>query len=139
MFNSQVTTLAELDTVERNKTNLQAQIGNLSANGGTALFDSLLEGIKWLQKGQSTNRIRVVVFLSDGQDTDSKAVLPDVLSLIKDSQSNDANPILVIPICNGRDCDVGTMKAIASAAKTKVFFDDQKDILGIMQVIASQQ
>jgi Ca-activated chloride channel homolog len=135
-FNNNVETLVELDTMEKNKGALREQIGSLSASGGTALFDAILQTSEKFSAAGDTNRIRAIVILSDGRDTESKAKIQAVIEKIN-STHGDLNPIIVIPVAYGSDADIGALNAIARASSTKVQSGDPKDIRSLLELISS--
>ena len=138
VFNSSVDTLVELDTLERNKAKLQEQINSLNADGGTALYDATSTILKKFTDDTSkSDRIRAVVILSDGQDTESKtATVHDIVTQIN-ATHEDPNPIIVIPVAYGNDADVGTLGSIARASTTKVQSGDPNNIGSVLQIISS--
>ncbi|MEP7289116.1 MAG: extracellular solute-binding protein [Chloroflexota bacterium] len=137
VFNADVSTLVELDTLERNKPTLKEQVGGLIANGGTALYDGTVEALKKFKTAETGNRIRAVVILSDGQDTESKnATLRDVISQISATRE-DANPVIVIPVAYGSDADVSILGSFARASTTKVQSGDPSTIGKILEIISS--
>jgi len=137
-FSSEVNTLVDLDTIERNKAALKQQVGNLTANGGTALYDALAIAMqKYSSDKGKSERIRAILLLTDGEDTESQQnTLNDVISKIN-ATHEDPNPIIVIPIAYGSDADVGKLSAIARAATTKVQSGDPSNIGTILQIISS--
>jgi Ca-activated chloride channel family protein len=144
VFNSEVETVVELDTLERNKARLQERINGLIANGGTALFDGTMVALqKFTQpegegtQPQPSDRIRAIVVLSDGQDTESKTYsVRDIVNQITATREQ-ANPVIVIPVAYGNDADIGTLSAVARAATTKVQSGDPANIGSVLQIISS--
>jgi Ca-activated chloride channel family protein len=135
-FNSKVNVLVKMDNVEANKSQLKDQINGLVADGGTALYDAMRVALQQLQDDENTDHIRAIVLLSDGCDTSSTPADPaDILTKISASQSNDANPILVLPVAYGSDACGPTMKSIADASKTKVNVSVPNDIKSIMDIL----
>ncbi len=137
-FNSDVIKVVDLDTIERNKASLKEHIDGLTANGGTALYDALLQTVQEFTSSTSASgdRIRAIVILSDGQDTESKTLLRDVTNAISASRE-DLNPVIVIPVAYGSDADINSLNAIARASATKVQSGDPKNINSILQIISS--
>ena len=138
-FNSNLTTLVDLDILENNKATLKQKINDLNADGGTALYDAIATAIEKFsnEKSNLSDRIRAVVLLTDGADTASqKNKLNDLLRQIT-ATHEDQNPIIVIPIAYGSTADVGTLGAIARASTTKVQSGDPKNIGSILQIISS--
>jgi VWFA-related protein len=58
-------------------------VAAMRSGGGTAVFDSVLEGVRLLQG--SENR-RAIVLITDGYDENSKATIDDVLEAVERSQ-----------------------------------------------------
>ncbi|HLY28150.1 MAG TPA: hypothetical protein VKQ72_17525, partial [Aggregatilineales bacterium] len=86
---------------------------------------------------QNGDRIRAIILLTDGEDTESKQnTLNDVVNQIN-ATHQDSNPIIVIPIAYGKDADVGTLSSIARASTTKVQSGDPSNIGSILQIISS--
>jgi Ca-activated chloride channel homolog len=136
IFNNEVQTVIEIDTMEKNKARLREQIGSLSANGGTALYDAILQTIGKFAAAPEGNRIRAIVVLSDGQDTESKARIQEVTAMIN-STHGDLNPVIVIPVAYGSDADIGALNSIARASSTKVQSGDPNDIRRLLELISS--
>jgi Ca-activated chloride channel homolog len=137
VFDDQVTTVVEMDTLERNKARLQERIRTLNADGGTAMYDALVYTAEQFEGDEESGRIRAIVLLSDGQDLDSKtARLQDVTRLISNSRE-DLNPIIVIPVAYGSDADVSSLNNIARASATRVQSGDPANISSVLQVISS--
>jgi Ca-activated chloride channel family protein len=59
-------------------------VDRLHANGGTAMYDALVEAVPMAQTGE--HRKKAVVLISDGNDTDSQASLGEVKQLIRESE-----------------------------------------------------
>jgi Ca-activated chloride channel homolog len=137
VFNNQSLTVVDLDTMERNKARLKEEIDGLTADGGTALYDAISDAIQKFSTNDKTDRIRAVVILSDGQDTESQtSSLRQIINQIN-ATHEDPNPVIVIPVAYGNDADVGTLGSIARAATTKVQSGDPANIGAVLQVISS--
>jgi Ca-activated chloride channel family protein len=111
---------------------LNNAIGNLSTNGGTALYDGLLQAAATLQQ-EGDGRIRAIVLLSDGQDTASNHTLQEVLTL--DRGAN--NPLLIFPVAYGSDADIGILNNIARMSATKVLSGAPEDIDQLFELLSS--
>jgi Ca-activated chloride channel family protein len=137
VFNNQTTTVVDLDTMERNKARLKEEINGLTADGGTALYDAASDAIQKFATNDKSDRIRAVVILSDGQDTESQtSSLRQVINQIN-ATHEDPNPVIVIPVAYGNDADVGTLGSIARAATTKVQSGDPANIGKVLEIISS--
>src|SRR4030095_16244028 len=63
---------------------LTRAIGRISANGGTAMYDTVAEAIPLAQQGQ--NRKKALLVISDGNDTASSTGLMPVKQLIRERE-----------------------------------------------------
>jgi Ca-activated chloride channel family protein len=139
IFNNQTQELVAPGLVEDVSNEISTYIYSLEANGGTALYDTLIATIDTLLATQPTegeDRIRAIVLLSDGQDTASSSTLNDVLAKIEEGRSG-RNPILIIPVAYGSDADIASLNSIARASATKVQSGDPEDIAKLLEIISS--
>jgi Ca-activated chloride channel family protein len=120
-FNDEVFTLANRDTSAA--TRLQA-LDKLSAWGGTALFDVIVESIQMVS--QHPGRRAVIVF-SDGEDRTSTSTFGEVQRLVEE---NDAT-IFTIGLGRGVKTKAlqTTLEAVASASGGLALFADDPDEL----------
>jgi len=139
LFSDQPQMTTALGLVEDVKGQISQHITNMKAGGSTSLYDALIASIDSLQATEPANggdRIRAIVVLSDGQDTNSTATLNDVLAKINAARSG-RNPILVIPVAYGSDADIASLNSIAQASSTKVQSGDPKNIQNLLEIISS--
>jgi len=137
IFNETVDIRIELDDLESNKEVLQSNIQSLNADGGTALFDAVVETVNKMNRQEDENRIRAVVILSDGEDTQStQHVLDSVVQSIEFSES-DLNPVIVIPVAYGSNADIRVLDRIAAASNTTRQSGDPGNILQVLEIISS--
>lgn len=137
IFNETVDIRIELDDLESNKEVLQSNIQSLNADGGTALFDAVVETVNKMNQQEDENRIRAVVILSDGEDTQStQHVLDSVVQSIEFSES-DLNPVIVIPVAYGSNADIRVLDRIAAASNTTRQSGDPGNILQVLEIISS--
>lgn len=135
-FDERVRERVRLDQLEAVREDLTAEIQNLRADGGTALFDGLLEVLTDMNAQPDENRIRAIVLLSDGADTASNAQLNQVLQAIEATR-DDVNPVIVVPVAYGSNADVEVLNSIARASSTTVQSGDPSTITGVLQLIGS--
>jgi Ca-activated chloride channel family protein len=125
--------------VEKVDGQIRSDISGLEAKGSTSLYDTIIATIDELQAAElpaGEDRIRAIVLLSDGQDTNSTATLNDVLAKINAARTG-RNPILIIPVAYGSDADISALNSIAQASATKVQSGDPKDIQKLLEIISS--
>lgn len=139
LFNDAVEPKVAMGLAEDVDGQMRQEIAAMQANGSTAMYDALIATIDQLQAAdpsEGQDRIRAIVFLSDGQDTNSTATLNDVLSKISAARTG-RNPILIIPVAYGSDADIAALNSIAQASATKVQSGDPKDIEKLLEIISS--
>jgi Ca-activated chloride channel family protein len=64
---------------------IESSLAGISSEGGTALYDAIIEGLEKLSR--TKHRRRALVVITDGRDQDSKKTLAD---LVKRAQQSDA-------------------------------------------------
>jgi len=69
-------------TTDRDR--LAAMVGRIHPNGGTAMYDGVIEAAPMAQSGQ--NRKKAIVIISDGNDTSSRADIADVKRVIRETE-----------------------------------------------------
>jgi VWFA-related protein len=109
-------------------------VSAMRAGGGTAVFDSLLEGVRLLQ--QSEDR-RAIVLVTDGYDENSTATMDDVLEAVQRSQ------VTVYVVGVGGVAGISLrgeqmLKKIAEQSGGRVFFPPREnEIVAAAQSIAT--
>lgn len=140
VFDTTVQELVPLDDLESNRTRLRQAIDSLQPEGGTALFDATTEVVQALDQEAadgSDDRIRAVILLSDGEDTESsKADLSSTAKAIE-ATHNDLNPVILIPVAYGSDADVRSLSRMAEASNTTLQSGDPKNIQSLLELLSS--
>jgi VWFA-related protein len=67
-----------------NRTAIHASLRRVRADGGTAMYDAVLEAVAMAQRGR--NHRKAVVLISDGNDTSSRADLQDVRTIVRETE-----------------------------------------------------
>jgi Ca-activated chloride channel family protein len=128
-----------LDNFETNIADIRQRIQRLQPEGGTSLYDALVEIVTLLNNIPDSDRIRAVVLLSDGEDTTSvRYRLSDVEATIRATR-NELNPVIVIPVGYGRLSDdlIRVLQRIAAASNTTWQSGDPNNIGRILELISS--
>jgi len=113
-------------------------IDSLFASGGTALYDSINVGYQHLlerQKSGAGSKIRAVVVLTDGADTESKMHLEDLMQQIQ--FDGEQHTIRVFTIAYGRDARQDILKRIAEATQAKSYVGNTKNIGDVFRDIST--
>jgi Ca-activated chloride channel family protein len=138
VFNQDPQMLHPLASWEATHDDIKRTIGDLQADGDTALYDTLIAAIDHLRatEEEGEDRIKAIVLLSDGKDTISQSTLNDAINRIEEARTG-RNPILVIPVAYGSDADIAALNSIARASATKVQSGAPEDILQVLEIISS--
>ena len=115
-------------------------IESLFPQGGTALYDSIAAGYDHLAERQRKDagresRIRAVIVLTDGEDTESKMKLPELMNKIK--FDGEQRTIRVFTIAYGRDAKQDILKTIAEATQAKSYAGTPKNIVDVFRDIST--
>jgi len=137
-FNDEVNEVVSISNLEGNRTALLSGVDNLYAEGGTALYRSLMVTLDMFEGRENSNTIKAIVLLSDGMDTDTENIytLRDVREKLENLQKS-ADPILIIPIAYGEGYDDEALETIAEASSTRVQFGGTEEIEKLLEVISS--
>jgi Ca-activated chloride channel family protein len=110
------------------------------ANGGTALYDSLLQTFG-PAPGEEKGAARAVVVLTDGEDTDSKVKLDALMATLRQGTSEEGAPGEETPriftIAYGAKADVGALQRLAEAGGGVFFSGTPKDIRAVYAELAT--
>lgn len=139
VFDTQTRVLVPLDNLEANRNQILSAIDGLQPQGGTALYDALVNVLDTMNAIEDSDRIRSVVFLSDGEDVDSvQHTLDSAEAAIRASQDS-LNPVVVIPVGYGslNDRLIRVLDRLADAANTQWQSGDPDSILDVLDIISS--
>jgi len=138
VFDTDTKQLVPLDDLESNRARLRTAIEALEPEGGTALFDATAEVMRTMDAEEpDSDRIRAVLLLSDGEDTESiRDTLPTTVQAIEATR-NDRNPVILIPVAYGSAADVRTLNRLAEASNTTLQSGDPNNIQSLLELISS--
>lgn len=139
VFSSEVRVLLQPAILEDNRTELRELITGLQADGGTALYESLVVITNFMGNLPDSDRIRAVVLLSDGEDTsDGTLTVDDAVTAIENSRDA-RNPIIVVPVGYGRLSTQleRVLSDIADASNTIWVPGDPDNIQSLLELISS--
>jgi Ca-activated chloride channel family protein len=137
-FNSAVTPLGEGGRAGAVSEQLSGRFGGLFATGGTALYDAVIHALTAAQEERrfrKDQRLYAVVLLSDGQDTDSKKSLMDVMALLPKSEEADGTRIF--SIAYGEEADKEILQRISEQSNGRMFQSGTEDLEAIYNSIAA--
>jgi Ca-activated chloride channel family protein len=141
VFSDNFRVVVPLGLLENNITRLRREISALEPEGGTALYNAIVDSTRIMQSLTETDRIRAVVLLSDGEDTcqiDKCVNIEAALTAIQ-ATHNDLNPVIVVPVGYGSlSADLErVLSRIADASNTTWVAGDPNNIQGLLQLISS--
>jgi Ca-activated chloride channel homolog len=112
------------------------QIDSLFAEGGTALYDSIDAAYQHLATAKaSDNKIQAVVVLTDGEDTESKMKLDELMERIR--YNGETRAIHVFTIAYGRDARKDILQKIAEATQAKFYEGTPQNIVDVFRDIST--
>jgi len=111
-------------------------IDSLFAQGGTALYDAIDAAYQHLLASrQRGSKILAVVVLTDGEDTESKMPLGDLMNRIRyDGETHD---IHVFTIAYGRDAKKDILRQIADATQANSYVGNPQNIVEVFKEIST--
>jgi Ca-activated chloride channel homolog len=125
------------------KEELAQAVGNLFAQGGTALYDAIchavidLDAQKAEDEANSERRLYGVVVLSDGDDTSSTLTENDMFNCLPSGE--DVEGIKVFTIAYGEDADKDTLLQIANGTNGRMFEGDPETLEDVYLAISAEQ
>ena len=134
VFNTTPTWAARRLSIATGRATLLATVDKLFAGGGTALYDAVLEAQKDFADSTG-DRIAALIVLSDGEDTESKAKLDDVLASATGGVERGGTRIFTVAYGSGAKKDV--LKRIAEVSRGKLFSGDAASIHAVFRDIST--
>src|SRR5262245_4364188 len=122
--------------VKDQRPQLLQQVDSLFAGGGTALYDSIDAAYQHLTAAQNPEaKIQAVVVLTDGEDTESKMKLNELMERIK--YNGETRAIHVFTIAYGRDARKDILQQIADATQAKFYEGTPQNIVDVFRDIST--
>lgn len=124
--------------VKTDRDELSRTISSLFAQGGTALYDSIDLGYQYLltqNRDQAADSILSVVVLTDGEDTESKMHLDELMDRIH--FDGETHTIHVFTIAYGKDARKDILNRIAETTQAKSYEGTPDNIVGVFKDIST--
>ena len=123
-------------TVKDQRSQLLQQVASLFAGGDTALYDAIDAAYQHLAAAPNPDaKIQAVVVLTDGEDTQSKMKLDELMERIRYNGENRA--IHVFTIAYGRDARKDILQRIAEATQAKFYEGTPQNIVEVFRDIST--
>ncbi|MCW8133629.1 MAG: VWA domain-containing protein [Planctomycetota bacterium] len=113
------------------------RVQGLFPDGGTALFDAIDEAYQHMLAAQGKDRISAIVVLSDGQDTNSRIKLPQLLERIRFDSELRTIRVFTIGYGKGAKGAIADLKAIAEATQAKYYDGAPENIVTVFKDIST--
>jgi len=123
-------------SVKEQRQELLHQIDSLFAGGGTALYDSIDAAYQHLAAVQNPDaKIQAVIVLTDGEDTESKMKLNELMERIR--YNGETRAIHVFTIAYGHDARKDILQQIAEATQAKFYEGTPQNIVEVFRDIST--
>ena len=138
IFSDQIQPLIEPAPLSKNRAELRERVRGLIAEGGTAFYDATVESFDAVRAQKAKDRINAVVLLTDGDDTDSRRNLDEVVAHLK-AQGDSANRVGVFTIAysSGATGARAQLAQISAASGAKSYEGKTENIESIYREISS--
>jgi Ca-activated chloride channel family protein len=137
-FNSQYSWASQNLLIKTGRDELSKTIDSLFAQRGTALYDSIDAAYQYLldqSRGGNADNIYSVVVLTDGEDTESKMHLNELMDRIH--YDGETRTIHVFTIAYGKDAKKSILAQIAEATQAKAYEGTPQNIVGVFKDIST--
>lgn len=122
--------------VKDGREQLLQQIDSLFAGGGTALYDSIDAAYQHLASTPNPDaKIQSVVVLTDGEDTQSRMKLSELMERIK--YNGETRAIHVFTIAYGQDARKDILQKVADATQAKFYEGTPQNIVDVFRDIST--
>lgn len=123
-------------SVKHGREQLLQQIDSLFAGGGTALYDSIDAAYQHLADSPNPDaKIQSVVVLTDGEDTQSRMKLSELMERIR--YNGETRAIHVFTIAYGRDARKDILQKVAEATQAKFYEGTPQNIVEVFRDIST--
>jgi len=120
-FNETTTELTPLSPLGEKRDQVITRVGGLFPGGGTRLIDTVSEVYEEMQDLPRGERIRAIVVLSDGADTESDGTAQALTEMLAQDQEGYSIKVFTIAYGTGSDVDVNLMEAIAESSGARSY------------------
>jgi Ca-activated chloride channel homolog len=137
-FSDELRPLVGIGHGQRNRRRLERAVRGLVPYGGTAFFDATVVGVRQVRELAGPDRINAVVLLTDGEDTDSRRDLDDVVADLRaEREAEDRVRVFTIAYSPEAEGAREALEAIADASGGRAYVGDTDDIRAVYRSISS--
>jgi Ca-activated chloride channel family protein len=135
-FSDETNELTPLTELGPKRQDVLNRVTQLFPFGGTRLIDTVFETYQQLEQEPAGERIRAIVVLSDGEDTDSVRAATDLMQALQADESGQSIKVFTIAYGSG-SVDLGLMREMAEASGAQMYESGTEDIEQVYRDIAT--
>lgn len=132
-FSDAVRERVPLNTLAENRASLKKAIQQLSASGGTALYDATYEAFDKLRELGDVDRINIALVMTDGMNTAGQRGLSEINQIVEETDI----PILIFCVGYGADADMDALGGIARATEARAYTADPETISKLYELLSA--
>lgn len=135
-FSSELHWSQQNASVKEERAKLTSQIDSLFAGGGTALYDAIDSAYQQLASASpGDSKIQAIVVLTDGEDTQSRIKLNELMPRIQ--YNGETRAIHIFTIAYGKDARKDILQKIADATQAKFYQGTPQNIVEVFRDIST--
>lgn len=136
-FSETAYTVVPIGEVRTNRAALLSAVANLTAAGGTAVYDATARGVDLIAAMDDSTRINAVVVLTDGDDNQSRLTAAALQARLEQRAEDQEHNIRVFTIAYGGQANKAVLESIAAASDGQAYEGDPEQIAKVYREISS--
>lgn len=136
-FSEMAYTVVPIGEMRANRTALRSAVANLTAAGGTAVYDATARGVALVAALHDSTRINAVVVLTDGDDNKSRLTATGLETRLEQGAEDQEHNIRVFTIAYGSQANKAVLESIAAASDGQAYEGDPEEIAKVYREISS--
>jgi Ca-activated chloride channel family protein len=132
-----------LDTLDKNRGELERAIRAMTAGGNTALYDAIDFGVQRVGELRETDRINVVLVMTDGEENASRRELvagrgdpSRLIAAIQERARRTGTPVVVFTVAYGGEAELDVLRRIAESTNGQAYRSDPETIRKLYRTLS---
>ncbi|MCS6801279.1 MAG: VWA domain-containing protein [Chloroflexota bacterium] len=132
-----------LDTLEKNRGDLERAIRAMTPGGNTALYDAIDFGVQRVSELREPDRINVVLVMTDGEENASRRELvagrgdpSRLIAAIQERMRRTGTPVIVVTIAYGGEAEFDVLRRIAESTNGQAYRSDPETIRKLYRTLS---
>jgi Ca-activated chloride channel family protein len=132
-----------LETLDKNRSDLERAIRAMSPGGNTALYDAIDFGVQRVGELRENDRINVVVVMTDGEENASRRELvagrgdpSQLIAAIEERARRTGTPVVVFTIAYGGEAELAVLRRIAESTNGQAYRSDPETIRKLYRTLS---